>query len=136
MFVQSAGSSESLDRYKITRSLTFRSSNSCNLFHTLITNPVVGGDVSTAYNLTIPTDTTNYVLYDQVKAAGWNGYSLCTINLSINAGVKVISTRTGAPALDIRGFPPGVVITVTVAPTAIILGQGGKGGEEIGRAHV
>ena len=44
MFVQSAGSSEALDRYKITRSLRFRSSVPSYLSKILTTNSAVGGD--------------------------------------------------------------------------------------------
>ena len=133
MFVQPAGSSEALDRYKITRSLRFRSNSPCYLSKTLTANTAVGGDVSTTYNLTISADTNNYVLYDQAKTAGWNGYSLCTINLTINDGVKVGSTRTTLPALDIRGFPSGVVINVyvgnSVSSGTYVVGAGGAGGQ-------
>ena len=128
MFVLPLGSTESLDRYKIKRSLRFKSNQGCYLSKTLTVNTAVGGNVSTTYNLTISADTNNYVLYDAAKAAGWNGYSLCTVNLSVNSGVKVGSVRSTLPALDIRGFPSGVVINVTVNSNAYVVGAGGAGG--------
>ena len=132
MFVLPLGSTESLDLYKIKRSLRFKSAQSCYLSKTLTANTAVGGNVSITYNLTISADTNNYVLYDQAKTAGWNGYSLCTVNLTINDGVKVGSTRTTLPALDIRGFPSGVVINVyvgnSVSSGTYVVGAGGAGG--------
>ena len=125
MFVMNASEPED---YKVPRSLRFISSNSQYLQTTLVARTALGGTLATTYNLTIPSNTNNYVLYTEAKAAGYNGYSLCTVNLTINTGVIVGSSSSYLPALDLRGFPSGVVINITVGAGAYIVGAGGKGG--------
>lgn len=74
------------------------------------------------FTLTIATDTANLNVRTAALAAGWNGTSkvVCTIN----SGVTVYSTSTGAYALTINGSFPGGVELVN---NGTILGKGGSG---------
>ena len=88
----------------------------------------VGGSLATIYNLTISANTINYVLYNSAKSAGYDGSGLCTVNLTINTNLVVGSTSVNSPALDLRGFPTGCNLNVTIASSSYVVGCGGSGG--------
>ena len=79
------------------------------------------------YNLTISSNTANYNVKTAAVAAGWNGTSAATINVTINSGVYVYSTSTGSYAFDTgTSYPAGCTLNLT--NNGIILGKGGAGG--------
>jgi hypothetical protein len=57
-----------------------------------------------------------------------------TFNVTIAAGVSIVATSAGNPALDLTGFPATSIVNIT--NLGYILGRGGDGGEggEIGGA--
>lgn len=80
------------------------------------------------YNLTIAANTANYNLRNAAIAAGWNGTSPANINCTINSGVYVYSTSTGAYAFDTGTGYPASGVTLNLTNNGTILGMGGGGG--------
>jgi len=75
--------------------------------------------------LTISSNTYNYNLYNAAVGAGWPGSS--SIRLTINPGVLVGSTSTGAYALLVpNSLNPAPAVTIVNNGT--IIGAGGAGG--------
>jgi hypothetical protein len=79
-------------------------------------------------NLTIAANTANYNMRTAAIAAGWNGSAAATINCTINNGVYVYSTTTGAYAFDTGTGYPASGVTLNLTNNGIILGDGGDGG--------
>jgi hypothetical protein len=76
-------------------------------------------------NVTIGSDTTNYVV-NTAKAAGYVA-GKTDFTLTINSGVFVYSTSTGAYALQVdTSWTTGD--TVTIINNGVIIGRGGNGG--------
>lgn len=87
-----------------------------------------GKSSTVTINLTIAANTPNYNIRNAAVAAGWNGTSTLSVNVTINSGVYVYSTSTGSYALQTgTGFPAGSTISLT--NNGIILGMGGGGGK-------
>ena len=79
------------------------------------------------FNLTIAANTANYNVKSAAIAAGWSGTVPAIINVTINSGVYVYSTSTGAYAFDTgSSIPSGTTMSLTNNGT--ILGMGGAGG--------
>lgn len=78
-------------------------------------------------NITISSDTQNYVLSPSngsVSPTYVPGFTV--INLTINSGIYVGSTSTGTFALQISGFTTGD--TINLINNGVIIGCGGNGG--------
>lgn len=91
-----------------------------------------GKSSSFTFNQTIAANTTNYNLKSAAIAAGWNQTTPLNATVTINSGVYVYSTSTGAYAFQTGStFPAGTVLRLI--NNGIILGMGGNGGA--GRTH-
>jgi hypothetical protein len=79
------------------------------------------------FNQTISANTANYNLKSAAIAAGWNQTAPLDATITINGGVYVYSTSTGAYAFQTGAtFPSGTVLRLINNGT--ILGMGGGGG--------
>jgi hypothetical protein len=79
------------------------------------------------FNQTISANTANYNLKAAAIAAGWNQTAPLNATVTINSGVYVYSTSTGAYAFQTGvTFPAGTVLRLI--NNGIILGRGGNGG--------
>jgi hypothetical protein len=79
------------------------------------------------FTQTISANTTNYNLKAAAIAAGWNQTTPLNATVTINSGVYVYSTSTGAYAFQTGAtFPSGT--TLALINNGIILGKGGDGG--------
>jgi hypothetical protein len=78
------------------------------------------------FNKTIAANTTNYNLYDDMVAAGWNGTLKVNATVTINNSVYVYSTSTGTYGFNVSSIPSGSVISIT--NNGFIYGRGGAGG--------
>jgi hypothetical protein len=79
------------------------------------------------FTQTIAANTTNYNLKSAAIAAGWNQTAPLDATVTINSGVYVYSTSTGAYAFQTGAtFPAGTVLRLI--NNGIILGMGGSGG--------
>ena len=78
------------------------------------------------FSPTIAANTTNYNLKSAAIAAGWNQVLPLNATVTINSGVYVYSTSTGAYAFQTGvTFPAGSVLRLI--NNGIILGMGGNG---------
>jgi len=84
-----------------------------------------GKSAIVSVSLTISSNTTNYILKNNVGSGYVAGKS--NITLTINSGVYLYSTSTSTPALTISGFTAGDIITVI--NNGVIMGMGGQGGD-------
>ena len=75
----------------------------------------VGGSTGTAINLSVTSDTLNYIVFNEALKAGYDGQGLVTINLTISNNAKLGSIVPGLPGLDFRGFPTNCVLNLTVS---------------------
>ena len=117
---------------RIPGSAKFKASQAAYMTKTAVIPAASGGSLATVYNYTISSDTNNYSLYNTARASGYDGKSIATFNLTINASVVVGSVSNLFPALDLSGFPNGVAINVTVGAGAYVVGAGGAGGAGTG----
>lgn len=78
------------------------------------------------FNKTIAANTTNYNLYNDMVAAGWNGTLKVNATVTINSSVYVYSTSTGTYGFNVSSIPSGSVISIT--NNGFIYGCGGAGG--------
>jgi len=78
------------------------------------------------FNKTIAANTTNYNLYNDMVAAGWNGTLKVNATITINSGVYVYSTSTGTYGFNVSSIPASSVISIT--NNGLIYGCGGAGG--------
>ena len=78
------------------------------------------------FNKTIAANTTNYNLYNDMVAAGWNGTVAVNATVTINSSVYVYSTSTGTYGFNVSSIPSGSVISIT--NNGFIYGRGGAGG--------
>jgi hypothetical protein len=79
------------------------------------------------FTQTISANTTNYNLKSAAIAAGWDQVKPLNATITINSGVYVYSTSTGAYAFQTGStFPSGT--TLALINNGIILGKGGNGG--------
>jgi hypothetical protein len=86
-----------------------------------------GKSASFTFNQTIAANTTNYNLKSAAIAAGWNQTAPLDATVTINSGVYVYSTSTGAYAFQTGvTFPAGTILRLINNGT--ILGAGGAGG--------
>lgn len=92
-------------------------------------NTFYGKANAVTINLTIAANTANYNMRTAAIAAGWNGTQAATINCTINSGVYVYSTSTGAYAFDTGTGYPGSGVTLNLTNNGNILGMGGGGGQ-------
>lgn len=74
---------------------------------------------------TIATNITYYNVATAATAAGWNGVKRVFATITINAGVYVYATSTGAYAFDTGSLPAGSTLSLT--NNGFIMGQGGRG---------
>lgn len=88
----------------------------------------VGGSTGTAINLSVTSDTLNYVVFNEALKAGYDGQGLVTINLTVSNNAKLGSIVPGLPGLDFRGFPTNCVLNLTISSGSAIYGCGGTGG--------
>ena len=87
--------------------------------------PVPSTSQIVTVNITIASDTNNYVLSDFLSATSYNpGRSI--INLTVNANVVVGSTSAGSPAMIIDGLATGDLLNLI--NNGNIAGAGGRGG--------
>jgi hypothetical protein len=86
-----------------------------------------GKSLSFTFSPTISANTANYNLKAAAIAAGWNQTTPLNATVTINSGVYVYSTSTGAYAFQTGvTFPAGSVLRLI--NNGIILGMGGSGG--------
>ena len=79
------------------------------------------------FTQTISANTANYNLKAAAIAAGWNQTAPLNATVTINSGVYVYSTSTGAYAFQTGStFPSGSILSLVNYGT--ILGMGGSGG--------
>lgn len=89
-------------------------------------NHFYGGVKQFVFAPTIAADTLNYNIKSQAIAAGWNQVTPLYANITINSGVYVGSSSTGAYAMDTGvTFPTGSSINIT--NNGFIMGMGGSG---------
>lgn len=83
---------------------------------------------SNAFVLTIPSNTSNFVISDAIKLSPyfWDGISATQVTLTINSSVIVSSTSTSSAALDTGLLPTGSSLNLTNLGS--IIGRGGVGG--------
>ena len=74
---------------------------------------------------TITTDQTDYNLYNQMVASGWNGQTPVLVDLTINGGVVIGASSNSVSAFTIASIPNGSVITLR--NNGFIVGRGGQG---------
>jgi hypothetical protein len=87
--------------------------------------PVPSTSQIVTVNITIASDTNNYVLSDFLSATSYNpGRSI--INLTVNANIVVGSTSAGSPAMIIDGLATGDLLNLI--NNGNIAGAGGRGG--------
>jgi hypothetical protein len=85
-----------------------------------------GKSLTFTFSPTIAANTTNYNLKSAAIAAGWNQTAPLNATVTINGGVYVYSTSTGAYAFQTGAtFPAGTVLRLI--NNGIILGMGGAG---------
>jgi hypothetical protein len=85
-----------------------------------------GKSLSFTFSPTISANTANYNLKAAAIAAGWNQTTPLNATVTINSGVYVYSTSTGAYAFQTGvTFPTGSVLRLI--NNGIILGMGGAG---------
>lgn len=77
-----------------------------------------------AFSQTISSDTPNYNLSSAASAAGWNGTDPLLATVTVNSGVVVGSSSTGAYAFTIPSLPAGS--TVALTNNGYIVGAGGN----------
>jgi hypothetical protein len=86
-----------------------------------------GKSLTFNFSPTIASNTTNYNLKSAAIAAGWNQTAPLNATVTINGGVYVYSTSTGAYAFQTGvTFPAGT--TLRLINNGIILGMGGAAG--------
>ena len=86
-----------------------------------------GGILGYNFTQTISVNTANYNLRAAAVTAGWNQILPLNATVTINSGVYVYSTSTGAYAFDTGStFPTGT--SLSLINNGIILGMGGSGG--------
>jgi hypothetical protein len=79
-----------------------------------------------SFSATISANTLNYDVATAASAAGWNGTEALFASITINAGVVVGSSSTGAYAFTIPSLPANS--TVLLICNGTIVGMGGAGG--------
>jgi predicted ATP-grasp superfamily ATP-dependent carboligase len=85
-----------------------------------------GKSVGVAFNQTISVNTVNYNLRAAAVTAGWNQTTPLNATITINSGVYVYSTSTGAYAFRTgTTFPAGT--SLKLINNGTILGMGGAG---------
>lgn len=90
---------------------------------------ILGPTDAFIFSPVISTTTTNYNLRSAAIAAGWNQVAPLVANVTINGGVVVGATSTGAYAFDTgTGFPAGTSLSLSIGTGAYIVGAGGGGG--------
>lgn len=78
------------------------------------------------FTTTISASTQNYNVANAAVAAGWNGTQALFATITINSGVYVGSSNTGAYGLTVPALPANS--TVTIICNGAIVGAGGAGG--------
>jgi hypothetical protein len=79
------------------------------------------------FNTTISSNTIDYNLKSAAIAAGWNQTDTMFATVTINSGVYVYASSTGAYAFDTGStFPTGT--TLALINNGTIIGKGGNGG--------
>jgi hypothetical protein len=87
-----------------------------------------GKSLAFVYNPTIASDITNYDMYADAVAAGWNQTAPLSMSVTVNSGVNIYSTSVGSYAFSTNtGFPTGT--TLTLINYGNIVGRGGDGGQ-------
>lgn len=80
-----------------------------------------------AFNATIASNTTDYNIKSAAIAAGWNQVLKLIATITVNAGIYVYASSTGAYGMQTGStFPAGS--TLSVVNNGFILGRGGNGG--------
>jgi len=82
------------------------------------------------FNKTISSDTSNYNLYDDMVANGWNEIFPVIATVTINSGVVVSSTSNSTAAFRVNSLTASSVVTIN--NNGYIVGRGGRG---IGRLN-
>lgn len=86
------------------------------------------------FNATIASNTQNYNIKSAAIAAGWNQVLPLLATITINSGVVVGSSSTGAYALQTGvTFPAGS--TITIINNGYIVGMGGAGAAAVGSGN-
>ena len=74
---------------------------------------------------TISTNQTDYNLYNQLVAAGWDQQKAVVVDLTINSGVVIGSSANTIPAFTVSALPNGSSVRMT--NNGAIVGRGGAG---------
>ena len=82
---------------------------------------------TSAINVTVSTNQTNFNLYTAAVAAGYDGTSAVTIICTINSGIVINASGTGTPAFTFGSIPG--TCTVEIINLGTIEGAGGAGGK-------
>jgi hypothetical protein len=90
-----------------------------------IANILLGSGGPFLFFRTITTDQTDYNLYNQMVAAGWNGQTPVLVDLTINAGVVIGASSNTGYAFQVSSIPSNSNISIT--NNGYIVGKGGTG---------
>ncbi|OIR06039.1 phage tail fiber adhesin Gp38 [mine drainage metagenome] len=81
------------------------------------------------FNRVIAGNTTDYNLYNDAIASGWDGVAALIANVSVNGGVVVSGSSTSTYAFSITGnYPSGSSLSVVINSGAYVVGKGGTSG--------
>ena len=79
---------------------------------------------------TISVDVTNWVLYSQAIAAGWDGTTPLDAEVTVGSGIVLSANSTSLYGFDTgTGFPAGT--TLKLIMPGYVCGMGGAGGPEL-----
>lgn len=79
------------------------------------------------FNFVISLNVDNWNLNTEMLSLGWGGISPVIVTIIINTGIRVGSTTTAIPGMDLGTQAFGSEITLTLNGTAEINGKGGAG---------
>jgi len=77
-------------------------------------------------NLIYAKDTYDVNLRNDIIAAGWDGVTVITVNVTVETGIKIMASSTSTFAMDTGILPAGSVINLV--NKGYIIGKGGDGG--------
>jgi hypothetical protein len=83
------------------------------------------GSAPFSFTRTISSDTSNYNLYNDLIANGWNGTSAVNVNVTIASGIVLYASTNTVAAFTVGNLPSGSPITIT--NSGYIVGRGGEG---------
>ena len=84
---------------------------------TFAVRPIGLVKTSFVWRPTISVDVTNWVLYSQAIAAGWDGVTPLDAEVTVGSGIVLSANSTGVYGFDTgSGFPAGSRLTLAMPP--------------------